>query len=306
MRVDSLGARHTQRQGTVFGLMAYLLWGAMPLYFHSLAPIGPWEILAHRILWSLVLCSGLLLAARRLRVLGPLLRDRRTFLGILAASLLIAANWVIYVLAVLSGHVTEASFGYFLNPLVTVALGVLVLHERLRAGQWLAVGVGAIACAFLAFAYGQVPWIALALALSFAFYGLVKKRVSGRMDPLVGLTSETLVLAPVALAVVVLLGFRGEATFGAEGVGHSLLLLAAGPITTIPLWLFGAAAARVPLVTIGLLQFITPVLQFLTGVYLLGETMTPARWVGFAVIWVALVILSLDAVRAARRNRRLG
>ncbi len=304
MRVDSLGAQHRQRQGTLFGLLAYLLWGAMPLYLHSLQPIGPWEVLAHRILWSLVLCAGLLLVARRLRVLGPLLRDRRTLFGIVAASVLIAANWIIYVLAVLGGHVTEASFGYFLNPLVTVALGVLVLHEQLRPAQWVAVGVGATACAFLALAYGQMPWIALALALSFAFYGLVKKQVSNRMDPLVGLTSETLVLAPLALAVVVVLGLRGEATFATAGAGHSLLLVAAGPVTAIPLWLFGAAAARVPLVTIGLLQFITPVLQFLTGVYLLGEPMTPARWIGFAIVWLALLILSADSVRNLRRADR--
>lgn len=304
MQVDSLGARYTQRQGTIFGFLAYLLWGAMPLYLHALEPSGPWEIVAHRILWSLVLCAGLLLAARRLRPLGGLLRDRRTLTAILAAAVFIAANWIIYVLAVLNGHVTEASMGYFLNPLVTVGLGVVVMRERLRPAQWVAVGVGVVACVFLAVAYGQVPWIALALAFSFALYGLVKKRMSGRLDPLTGLTSETLVLAPLALAMVVVLGVRGEATFGTAGMGHALMLVAAGPATTIPLWLFGAAAARVPLVTIGLLQFITPVLQFLTGVYLLGEAMSPARWVGFVIIWVALAILSGDSVRAARRNWR--
>lgn len=292
------------RKGAVYGFLAYLLWGTFPLYFHALIPAGAWEILTHRILWTALLCVLVLAVTRRLRSLARLLRDPRRLGLLCAASFFIATNWVLYVLAVISGRTTEAALGYFLNPLVTVALGVVVLHEGLRRLQWVAVGIGAVACAYLAIAYGRPPWISLALAASFATYGLIKKRVGGSMTALQSLSAETLVLSPVAAAILIALTVRGETTFTGHGAWHTALLVLSGVATAIPLLLFAAAARRVPLVTIGLLQFITPILQLLAGVLLLGEQMSAARWVGFGIVWVALVVLSVDSLRAARRTRR--
>ena len=292
------------RQGTLYGFLAYLSWGLFPLYFHALIPAGAWEILSHRILWTLVLCLLMLAATKNLAFLGRLIRKRRQLMGIALAGFLIAANWVIYVVAVTSGHVTEAALGYFLNPLVTVMLGVLVLGERLRRLQWAAVAVGVIACAYLAVDYGQPPWISIGLALSFAVYGLMKKRIGGQLNALEGLSAETLVLAPFALVLVLWLSWRGDVTWTRLGVGHDALLVLSGVATAVPLMLFAAAARRVPLTTIGLLQFMTPVMQLLCGVVVLGETMSAGRWVGFALVWCALILLTFDSLRHAGRQRR--
>lgn len=293
-----------QRKGTLYGFLAYLCWGLFPLYFHALIPAGAWEILAHRILWTLLLCVLLLAATKNLRFVRSLFGDLRRLGAITIAGLLIAANWVIYVLAVTTGHVTEAALGYFLNPLVTVMLGVLVLGETLRRLQWLAVAIGVIACVYLAVDYGTPPWISIGLALSFAAYGLMKKRVGGRLTALESLSAETVVLAPFALALLVWIGVRGQSTWAGHGGAHPLLLALSGVATAIPLLLFAAAARRIPLSTIGLLQFMTPVMQLLCGVLVLGETMSVGRWVGFALVWLALVILTVDSLGQARRTRR--
>ena len=292
------------RKGTAFGFSAYLLWGLFPLYFHALIPAGAWEILSHRILWTLALCLILLAATRNLGFLGRLLRDGRRLATMSVAALLIAANWVIYVVAVTSGHVTEAALGYFLNPLVTVMLGVLVLGERLRRLQWIAVAIGVVACGYLAIDYGRPPWISVSLALTFAAYGLMKNRIGGHLTALEGLSAETFVLAPFAVALLVWLGSSDEMTWTGHGVSHQALLVFSGVATAIPLLLFAAAASRIPLTTIGLLQFMTPIMQLLCGVLLLGESMSGARWIGFALVWVALVVLTLDSLGAARRSRR--
>lgn len=284
------------RRGTGFGFLAYAIWGVFPLYFHALRPAGAWEILAHRILWTLLLCAVVLLVRRDLSWTRQLLARPRLALGVAVAALLIAANWVIYVAAVIGGHTTEAALGYFLNPIVTVALGVVVLRERLRPLQWAAVAIGAAAGVYLSVAGGQFPLIALSLAFSFAGYGLVKKKVGASLDAMHSLAAETAVLFPVA---VVLLGFlvvRGETTFTLEPPVHPALLLAAGVVTAVPLLLFAAAARRIPLTTIGLLQFVTPVLQLLCGVLLLGEHMSTARWTGFGIVWVALLLLTVDSL----------
>jgi len=209
------------------------------------------------------------------------------------------------VAAVVAHHVTEASLGYFLNPIVTVAIGVVVLRERLRSLQWLAVAIGLAAGIYLSVDFGRPPWIALGLAFSFALYGLMKKRLGTKLGAFQSLTSETAVLAPVAVAVLVWLGVRGETTFTMDAPAHPLLLASAGVVTAAPLLLFAAAARRVPLVTIGLLQFVTPVLQLLCGVLLLGETMERSRWVGFGIVWVALLLLAFDSIRSVRARRRL-
>lgn len=289
-------------RGTALGLAAYAIWGLFPLYFHALEPAGAWEILAHRILWTLLFCVLALLVTRELGWLGSLLRRPALLGGIALAGLLIATNWVIYVTAVLSGNVSEAALGYFLNPLVTVALGVLVLRERLRRLQWVAVGIGLVAGVYLWVAGGKVPIIALSLAASFALYGLTKKKIGATLPALHGLTIETLVLVPVAIATLLVVGARGELTFGGHGWVHTALLVGSGVATAVPLLFFAAAARRIPLVTIGLIQFITPVMQLLVGVLILGEHMSTARWVGFGIVWLALIVLTVDSVMSLRRR----
>jgi chloramphenicol-sensitive protein RarD len=295
-------AADERRRGTAYGFLAYGVWGIFPLYFHALKPAGAWEILAHRIVWTMVLCWGILAVRRDWAWLRTTLANRRLSLGLTAAALLIAVNWVIYVVAVLSGHTYEAALGYFLNPLVTVALGVVILGERLRRLQWLAVGVGAVAGIYLALAGGGFPWVAISLALSFGMYGLLKKRVGAALDPWHSLFAETAILMPVAVAILIIVGVRGEMTYGA-GTAHTVMLTLAGVVTAIPLLLFAAAAQRVPLVTIGLIQFTTPVMQLLVGVWLLQEHVSGRLWLGFGIVWIALVLLTVDSIAAARRNR---
>ena len=303
---DGQDARgHIERQGTVYGAAAYAIWGVFPLYFHLLAPAGAWEILAHRILWTLLFCAAVLAFRREFGWSRSVFGNPRVLGAVTLAGLLIGVNWVIYVAAVVGHHVTEASLGYFLNPIVTVAIGVVVLRERLRSLQWLAVAIGLTAGVYLTIDFGRPPWIALSLAFSFALYGLMKKRIGTSLGAFQSLTSETAVLAPIALVILVWLGTHGETTFTTDSPNHPLLLASAGVVTAVPLLLFAAAARRVPLVTIGLLQFITPVLQLFVGVVLLGETMSPSRWIGFSIVWVALLVLTFDSIRSKRTRRRM-
>lgn len=290
------------RRGTAYGLLAYAVWGLFPLYFDALKPSGAWEILAHRIVWTFVLCAAILLIRRDLAWIRSLASPRLGG-GVVAAALLIAANWVIYVYAVLAGHTYEAALGYFLNPLVTVALGVVVLGERLRPLQWVAVGVGLVAAIVLTVAGGGIPWIALGLAFSFGTYGLLKKRVGVSLQAMHSLAAETAVLTPIALVILAIVAARGESTFVGFGAWHTTLLVLAGPVTAVPLLLFAAAARRIPLVTVGLIQFITPVLQLLVSVTLLHEHVSGGLWFGFGIVWVALVLLTIDAVSAGRAGR---
>jgi chloramphenicol-sensitive protein RarD len=301
----STGNGQEAGRGATYGAVAYAIWGAFPLYFHLLAPAGAWEILAHRILWTLLFCGAGLVVRRELVWGRSVLGNPRLLGAVTLAGLLIALNWIIYVTAVVAHHVTEASLGYFLNPIVTVAIGVVVLRERLRRLQWVAVGLGLAAGVYLTIDFGRPPWIALGLAFSFALYGLMKKRLGTSLAPFQSLTSETAVLVPVAVGVLVWVGVRGEATFTVDSPVHPLLLASAGLVTAAPLLLFAAAARRVPLVTIGLLQFVTPVLQLLCGVLLLGETMGTSRWIGFGIVWLALLVLTFDSIRSVRTRRRL-
>ncbi|RJK93414.1 EamA family transporter RarD [Vallicoccus soli] len=276
------------------------MWGLFPLYWPLLEPSGSVEVLAHRIVWSLLVVVVLLGARRRwgwLRELGW----RRTGL-LAAAALVIAVNWGTYIHGVTTDHVVETSLGYFINPLVTVLLGVLVLGERLRRAQWVAVAVAAVAVVVLTVDYGRPPWIALTLACSFGAYGLLKKKAS--VGALESLTVETLVLLPVAAGYLVVLAAAGDGTFLAEGPLHAGLLVASGVVTAVPLLAFGAAAIRVPLSVLGLLQYLAPVIQFLIGVVLFHEAMPASRWAGFALVWLALVMLTADALRHGRSTRR--
>lgn len=296
---------HNERRGAAYGAAAYAMWGAFPLYFHLLAPAGAWEILAHRILWTLLLCAAVLTVRREFAWLRSVFANPRMLGAVTIAALMIAVNWVIYVAAVVGHHVTEASLGYFLNPIVTVAIGVVVLRETLRSLQWLAVGIGLVAGVYLTIDFGRPPWIALSLAFSFALYGLMKKRLGASLPAFQSLTAETAVLAPIALGIIIWLGTTGGTTFTQDAPVHPLLLAASGLVTAAPLLLFAAAARRVPLVTIGLLQFITPVLQLLAGVLLLDETMDGSRWIGFGIVWIALLVLMFDSIRSVRTRRRL-
>jgi chloramphenicol-sensitive protein RarD len=293
------------RRGVGFGFGAYFLWGVFPLYFRLLDGSGAFEILMHRVLWSLVSCLVLVTVTRAWGQLRTLTASPRTLLLLGAAAIAIALNWGIYIWAVNAGHVIEASLGYFINPLLTVALGVLVLRERLRVVQWVAVGVGVVAVVVLTVDYGRLPWIALSLAASFATYGLLKNRVGGTVGAVAGLTTETLWLAPFALVAVLVTAARGDSSFTDRAPWQALLLVSTGVVTVIPLLLFAAAARRVPLVTMGLLQYLTPVLQLICGVVVLDENMPLSRWAGFGLVWVALVLLTVDSLRAARRTAQL-
>lgn len=293
-----------RRSGLTFAISAYVLWGVLPLYFLALAPAGAWEIVAWRVLFSLAFCAIALTVTRTWRVFAALMTDRRVVLTMGLAGALIYVNWQTYVLATTSGHVVEASLGYFINPIVTVFLGVLVQRERLRIAQWVAVGVSIVAVVVLAVGYGSMPWIALILAFSFGLYGLIKKRVGGRVDALSGLTLETMWLAPVAVVQLIVIATTASLTIGTAGVWHAVLLVGAGVITAVPLLFFAAASRRLPLVYMGFIQYFAPFIQFLVGVLVLHEAMPPERWFGFAIVWLALLILCVDMIVAARQGRR--
>ncbi|WP_436843835.1 EamA family transporter RarD [Streptomyces hundungensis] len=275
------------------------MWGLVPLFWPLLKPADAIEILAHRMVWSLGLVAIVLLVMGRWAWIGALVRQPRK-LGLIAlAAVVITVNWGVYIWSVNSGHVVEASLGYFINPLVTIAMGVLILKERLRRAQWIAVGIGAASVTVLTVGYGQPPWISLTLAFSFATYGLVKKKVN--LGGLESLAAETAVQFLPALGYLLWLGGQGRATFGNEGAGHAALLAATGVVTAIPLICFGGAAIRVPLSTLGLLQYLAPVFQFLLGIVYFHEAMPPERWAGFALVWLALTLLTWDALRGGRR-----
>ncbi|MGI5393371.1 EamA family transporter RarD [Streptomyces sp. CA-251251] len=295
-------SRSEQRIGLLNGFAAYGMWGLVPLFWPLLKPAGAGEILAHRMVWSLAFVAVALLVVRRWAWAGELLRQPRKLGLITVAAAVITVNWGVYIWAVNSGHVVEASLGYFINPLVTIAMGVLLLKERLRPVQWAAVGTGAAAVIVLTVGYGRPPWISLCLAFSFATYGLVKKKVN--LGGVESLAAETAIQFLPALGFLLWLGARGDSTFTTEGAGHAALLAATGVVTAIPLVCFGAAAIRVPLSTLGLLQYLAPVFQFLLGIFYFGEAMPPERWAGFALVWLALTLLTWDALRTVRRTAR--
>jgi chloramphenicol-sensitive protein RarD len=291
-----------RRRGVLSGLGAYALWGLFPLYFPLLEPATGLEIVAHRVLWSLVFVGLLLFALRRWSHVRAAVADRRTLLVLAGAAVLIAGNWLVFVYGVNSGHVVETSLGYFINPLVSVLLGVVGFSERLRPLQWTAVGIAAVAVAVLTVDYGRPPWIALTLALSFGLYGLMKKLVKVEAAP--GLFVETALVAVPAVVVLAVLHGSGSGTFGQVSPAHSLLLASSGAATAIPLLLFAAAARRIPLSTVGLLQYLTPLMQLSIGVFVYDEPMPPARLAGFAIVWLALAVFTADMLRHARANSR--
>jgi chloramphenicol-sensitive protein RarD len=291
-----------ERRGLWLGVAAYVMWGLFPLYWPHLRPAGAVEILAHRMVWSLVFMLLVLAVLRRWSWIRVLLRDPARLAKIVVAGIVITANWGLYIWGVNSHQVVETSLGYFINPLAFIAIGVLVLGERLRNAQWVAVGLGVAAVVVLTVAYGRLPWLALVLATSFTIYGYVKKTVG--LAPTESLTAETAVMFLPTAGYLAYLSWTGEGTLGTVSVGHTLLLLGTGIVTAIPLLCFGAATVRVPLSTIGMLQYLGPILQFSVGVWINHEAMPGSRWAGFGLIWGALVVLSVDALQQSRQTRR--
>ncbi len=290
-------------RGVLLGTGAYLMWGLFPLYWPLLEPSGSLEVLAHRVLWSLAVVVLMLAVTRRLGAARAAVADRRRLARLALAAVVIAVNWGVYIYGVTTDRVVETSLGYFINPLVTVLLGVVVLGERLRRAQWVAVAVAFVAVLVLTIASGELPWIAIVLACSFGAYGLLKKTAG--VGALEGLAVETAVLFPVTVLFVAWLGVSGHGTFGSEGPGHAGLLALSGVITAIPLLMFGAAASRIPLSTLGVLQYLTPTMQFVLGIVVFREPLPLPKLLGFVLVWTALVLFTADLVRHHRRTSPL-
>lgn len=294
------------------GLSCYLIWGFFPLYFHALTPAGPLEVIVHRAVWGLVFCLLLLALLHRLPSLWRAVREREVLWRLSLAGALIVVNWTVYVFAVQSGHTVDAALGYFINPLVTVALGLVVLRERISTPQKVAVGLGVLAVVVLVIGLGRLPWVSLTLAISFGLYALVKKDVAHRVGPLEGMAIETAAVSPLLLGYYVYLAVNGQTSFhdlardgGTAWGWHLALLVGAGFLTMVPLIMFAKAAQGLPLGILGLIQYVAPIMQLLIGLFVFHETMEPARWAGTAIVWVALVVLGVDWVGQIRRARKL-
>ncbi|MFY7824694.1 MAG: EamA family transporter RarD [Candidatus Planktophila sp.] len=283
--------------GLLFGVSAYSLWGAFPLYWPLLEPANPLEIVSHRAVWTLVFCFIVLAATKALKSTLVTLKRPTVAIKLFLSSMLISVNWLVYIWATNNEHVVEASLGYYINPLIIIGFGVIFLKEKMRALQWAAVTIASIGVLVLTFDYGRLPWIALALAVSWGSYGLIKKQLG--LGALEGLAIETFISSFFYLAYLIYIGNQGTGQFG-HSWGLTALLISAGAVTAIPLLLFNGSTNRLPFTTIGLLQYITPTLQFSIGVWVLNEDMPTARWIGFLIIWAALVTLAIDLIKSSR------
>ncbi|MES1929144.1 rarD protein [Salinisphaera dokdonensis CL-ES53] len=296
--IQQSAALPVSRIGLAAAFGAFLSWGFLPLYFHLIGPrVSAWEILLHRVLWTALLLAVLTLALGRIGRIRAVFANTRLCGALVVTALLVATNWGTFIWAVVNSHVVDASLGYYINPLLNIALGFLFLGERLRRLQWVAVAIAALGVLLSIIAYGAVPWVALILAMSFGFYGLIRKQLA--VDSVTGLLVETLFLAPIALVWLVTLYAQGDAAFGLIDIRTDALLIGAGIFTIVPFTLFAAGARRLRLGTLGLIQYLTPTLQFLTGVLILGERFTPADIVTFACIWTGLAIYTIDLLRAS-------
>jgi chloramphenicol-sensitive protein RarD len=274
-----------------------VIWGAFPLYWPLLQPANPLEIVSHRAVWSLFFCLIALGLSKQLKSTYALLKNPRVFIRLLLAAALISVNWIVYIWGVNNGHVVECALGYYINPLIIISFGVIMLREKMRKLQWTAVGFGALGVIVLTIDYGRLPWIALALAVSWGSYGLVKKQLN--LGALEGLAIETLLSLPFYGGYLIYIGLNGTGQLGSSA-GLSILLIGAGIVTAIPLLLFNGSTTRLPFTIIGLLQYITPTLQFSIGVWVRHEAMPTARWIGFLIIWAALVTLAIDLLKSGR------
>jgi len=283
--------------GLLFGISAYSLWGAFPLYWPLLEPANPLEIVSHRAVWTLVFCFIVLAATKALKSTLATLKRPKIAAKLFLTSLLISINWLVYIWATNNGHVVEASLGYYINPLIIIGFGVILLKEKMHPLQWIAVAIASIGVLVLTIDYGRLPWVAFALAISWGSYGLIKKQLG--LGALEGLAIETFISGFFYLGYLIYIGNQGTGQFG-HHIGLTLLLMSAGAITAIPLLLFNGSATRLPFTTIGLLQYITPTLQFSVGVWIRHEDMPTARWIGFLIIWLALTTLALDLIKSSR------
>ena len=283
--------------GLLFGVSAYSLWGAFPLYWPLLEPANPLEIVSHRAVWTLVFCFIVLAATKALKSTLVTLKRPTVAVKLFLSSLLISINWLVYIWATNNENVVEASLGYYINPLIIIGFGVIFLKEKMRPLQWAAVSIATLGVLVLTFDYGRLPWIALALAVSWGSYGLIKKQLG--LGALEGLAIETFISSFFYLAYLIYIGNQGTGQFG-QSWGLTALLISAGAVTAIPLLLFNGSTNRLPFTTIGLLQYITPTLQFSIGVWVLNEDMPTARWIGFLIIWAALVALAIDLIKSSR------
>jgi chloramphenicol-sensitive protein RarD len=287
--------RSSLAQGISLGLSAYLIWGLVPIYWPHLQPATPLEILAHRVVWSLLFVVVVISATGKIKTTLAVLANKRSLCLLAIASVLIATNWGLFIWASVNGHILDSALGYYVTPLVSVGLGVFFLKEKLRQLQWVAIAIAGIAVIYLATAHGKVPYVAVGLAASFGVYGYVKKLAN--VPAIESLAVETLVLFPLALGYLIWLGQHGNGTFGSHSLGHSFWLVSSGVVTAVPLILFSASAIRVPLSTIGLLQYVGPSVQFIVGLWYFHEHMPTSRLVGFLLTWLALVILTYDGLR---------
>lgn len=283
--------------GLILGVGAYVLWGAFPLYWPLLEPANPLEIVSHRAVWTLIFCFLVLAATKALKSTLATLKRPKVAAKLFATSMLISINWLVYIWATNTGHVVEASLGYYINPLISICFGVVLLKETMRKLQWVAVGIAFSGVLVLTIDYGRLPWIALALAISWGSYGIIKKQLG--LGALEGLAIETMLSALPYLGYLIYIGNQGTGQFGNKP-SLTLLLMSAGAVTAIPLLMFNGAATRLPFTTIGLLQYITPTLQFSVGVWVYQEDMPTARWIGFIIIWIALTTLAIDLIKSSR------
>lgn len=288
------------KTGLYYGLGAYITWGLIPIYWPFLQPASSLEILSHRVVWSLLTLFLVISFLRQWKIVFSVIKIKKTALLLFLASIFISINWGVFIWAVSHDRVVDTALGYFMNPLVSVALGLLIFKERLRSLQWAAVIIAFFAVLYLTFAAGNFPWISLALAFSFGFYGLVKKIANVASLP--SLTVETSFAAPFFIGFLIWLYGRGELSFVQDGISHALWLASSGLATIIPLLFFGAAVIRLPLSVTGLLQYLAPILQFIVGLFVFNEVVTNAKWIGFFGIWLALIIFSYDAWRYSQKN----
>ena len=300
---DKQQARSEHGTGLLLGFSAYVIWGIVPIYWPELQPAGPVEILSHRILWSLIFLAGLVVVQKKLGIIRDLLTNRRTLALLTLASILIAVNWGIFIWCSVTGRLLDSSLGYFINPLFSVVLGVVFFSERLRRLQWFGLSIALAGVIYMSVVHGKPPFISLSLAFTFGLYGYVKKLAN--VPSIESLTVETLILAPVALGYLGYLSTQGTNTFAQHGASHMVWLASAGLVTAIPLLMFGGAAIRIPLSTLGLLQYIGPTIQFFLGLYYFNENMPVERFIGFVITWTAVTIVSVDMWRNRVRNHVL-
>lgn len=297
--MNTAAQRSGATRGVIYAFSAYALWGLAPLYWPLLAPASALETLAHRMTWSLVFLAALNSVRHTWPAIRRVFKNSKQIKLLGAASFLITINWGLYIWAVLNGHVLDASLGYFINPLINVAFGVMIFKEKLRRAQWLAFLIAGFGVLWLTVDAGKLPWIGLTLGITFSAYGMIKKVAD--VDAVESLSIETILLLPFSASYLVWLAFQGNLAFGSAGTGQAVWALLAGVVTAVPLLAFGAAAVRIPYSTMGIIQYVSPTIQFLIGAFVLHEAMTQGRWLGFTFVWLSLAIFSVDAIRSGRR-----